>query len=164
MEDMMNNKTRTSLVVLITLMVLLAAAVPAHAEKQANFSVEYEVGPVDYDHFYADGTYDIIYNEDPYGAGTAVFHWVARFSGAKQGMLILEDDDLVSSMAIRTLISWREAGGGCTKGHFDIQSTHNSGEYNLYGTGIMSLCVEERPDGDYFVGTLVGWAEESHPH
>jgi hypothetical protein len=45
MEDMMNSKTRTSLVVLITFMVLLAVAVPVQAKTQSNLLVEYTPSP-----------------------------------------------------------------------------------------------------------------------
>ena len=156
----MNKLTRTSLVVLITLMVLLAVVVPVQAGKPSNFFVHYTVGPVDYDHFYAAGTYDMTFPNYS-GDGTAILHWVAN-NGAKPGTMILEDGN-GASMAIRFLIAWKDASGGCTVGHFDIQASLSDGLYDMTGTGIMTMCVLELGD-DYFEGDLVGWVKESNPN
>jgi hypothetical protein len=50
MEGMMNKLTRTSLVVLITLMVLLAVTIPVQAKTQSDSLVEYTLGTVNCDY------------------------------------------------------------------------------------------------------------------
>jgi hypothetical protein len=162
MEEMMNKLTRTSLVVLITLMVLLAVVVPVQAKKPPNFFVHYIVGPVDYDHLYAAGIYDVMTFPDYSGDGTAILHWVAN-NGAKPGTMILEDG-YGALMTIRFLISWKDASGGCTVGHFDIQASLSDGLYDMTGTGIMTMCVIEVDGDDYFEGDLEGWVKESNPN
>ena len=149
----MNKKTRIGLMILLTVILLLTLTIPGLAKKPADFTLKYEFDDVDWDHYYAEGTFSAI--GVIAGKGDAITHWIPR--DAKQGTMIFEDQD-ADEFVIRFTISKYE-GNDCSSGHFQILASHGTGKYEmLWGNGDITMC---RPDwGNDVYGFLEGWVDQ----
>lgn len=160
------NKSRIRLVGLLMVVLLLALAVPAQAKKAANFYVDFDLPAVDMDHYIAVGTYSISCDLlDPAaieGKGTATMHWAPK-GHAKQGTLVLEDDDDESSLVIQFTWSGDAVGDtSCITNPFMVVGVESEGDYDIWaGHGTMHTCATFDEDGvlNWLGGTMDGWAE-----
>jgi hypothetical protein len=169
----MNKKARISLVLLITVGLLLALTMPGLAEKPEGkgkpdtFFLTYTFTDIDWDIFYAEGTFDLETIGGTEVSGDAFVHWIPRLNNSsgggmpvKQGTMTFIDED-TDRAVVRFSVSKIE-GSYCASGHFDILYQQGTGKYeNLDGGGDILMC---RPDwGDTIDGRLNGWAQPRYP-
>jgi hypothetical protein len=154
------NKTKFSLMILLTLILVLASAVPAQANKKTDFVVTF--WDLDMNNP-AGSPYEALYTidyagEEDWGSGLAFF---TRFytSGESTVKGELVDDEDGSSMVIQIVYHDLLPFGDCDPfgtGSFVIRPTLGSGRYVLMGNGAIYACNVD----NIVYGTLEGWATE----
>ena len=152
----MNKKTRIGLALLLTAIFVLALTVPAMAWKTPNFFIEYTFDNVDWDNYFATGTFDLV-THDRYGEATV--SWLPSSSVKRGTMSFMNDDDLPEgSFAIKFTVPQTHA-VGCGTGTFKLIDA--TGEYEgRMASGVIEIC---KGDETYFYGTLEGMGITKHP-
>ena len=148
----MKKRTRIGLTLLVGVILVLTLTIPGLAKKPADFILTYEFDDVDWDHYYAEGTFSAEGVID--GDGEAITHWIPR--DAKQGTMIFEDQDS-DEFVIRFTLS-KDEDNYCGSGHFQILASHGTGKYEMIGgNGDITMC---RTDwGNDANGVLKGWVD-----
>jgi hypothetical protein len=163
----MNKTLRVSLILAITVGLLLALTISSLAKKADTFELTYVLDEVNWEIFYAEGTFDLETIGGIELSGDAFVHWIPRLSSSlgggiavKQGTMTFIDDDGDKSV-VRFSLSKGED-NFCMSGHFDILYWQGTGKYeNLDGGGDILLC---RPGWeDTIKGELNGWAFPRYP-
>jgi len=162
----MNKTVRVSLIVMIAVGLLLALTISGLAKKPDTFHLEYVFPEVNWEIFYAEGTFDLEVFDGRTTSGDAFVHWIPRLSSVgtglpvKQGTMTFIDGD-ADRAVVRFSMSKIEA-NFCVSGHFDILYGQGTGKYeNLDGGGDILMC---RPDwGPLVEGELNGWAQGLNP-
>ena len=154
----MNKTVRVSLIVAITIGLLLALTISGLAKKPETFKLTYEFPEVNWELFYAEGTFDLEDFDGRTASGDAFVHWIPN--AAKQGTMTFIDGDGDRAVVRFTVPKW--VGDDCGTGHFEILYWQGTGKYeNLHGNGDILMC---RPGwGPLVNGDLNGWAQPRYP-
>ncbi len=134
----MNKKSRISLIVLLSVILLMALTIPVQATNMPYaMHIKYTLNDVDWDDKSAEGEFEIV-DPDPVRVGTVTLDWIAR-TQVKQGTMYLTEDGGPGTLVIGFSIPVKPAGDYCGTGSFKILTDLSPG-YEVFGTGTIEMC------------------------
>ena len=145
----MNKHVKISLIVLVTVVLLLAIAIPAFAGTKHDFTLTYSVSREDVTGRYWVGTFEFTEGFTDEGSAHLAFTW----NDIIPAYFYFDGEN--GDFAVKSIITKPE--GNCKEGKIKILPNRGTGDYAGWGgVGVISGCVE----AGVAEGTITGWFME----
>lgn len=163
----MNKTVRVSLIVVIAVGLLLALTISGLAKKPDDkgkpdtFTLTYEFPDVNWEIYYAEGTFDLETTGGSTASGTAILHWVHKY-GTQFGTMIItaiEEGNVIGTAVFNFKLP--PTNEDCASGPVTMP-LFGTGVFESYqGTGDIYMCREKQDDGTFMLyGYISGWVEK----
>jgi hypothetical protein len=158
----MNKTLRVSLILAITVGLLLALTISGLAKKPDTFTLTYKFDEVNWDIYYAEGTFEAMTVGGTSFEGKAILHWIPKY-GTRFGTMITtayNDYGILGTIVFNFKIPNYDE-DGCATGPVTIPYI-GTGVFESYqGTGDIYMCLELQDDGTYgLYGDISGWVKK----
>jgi len=150
----MNKKLRTSLIVLIAVILLVTMTSAAFAGNRQEFSLPYDVTRMADQNFRADGTFYFTIGSDDWGEA----HLTWAHNIIRPNTIVF--DGGYGSFTAQMMIN-EQTGDDCWAGKIIIWPSWGTIDYeNMGGSGLFTLCREEVGEDVRYYGDIDGWFSE----
>jgi hypothetical protein len=147
----MNKHVKISLIVLVTVILLLAIAIPAFAGTKHDFTLTYTVSQQDVTGRYWVGTFEFTEGFEDSGSAQLAFTWDRTIPAN------FYFDGVNGDFAARSIVKYFKSEDGCNEGKIKILPSRGTGDYAGWGgVGVISGCAE----AGVAEGTITGWFME----